>query len=83
MSQELLRIVDGLARDKNINREVVLEDLEAAMLSAIRKQNVTTEDITVHIDRQNGNISATVDGEAMSHAVVMNGSIQVSGRVAG
>jgi len=66
MSQELLRIVDGLARDKNIDREVVLEDLEAAMLSAIRKQNATTEDVTVHIDRQNGNISATVDGEAMS-----------------
>ena len=66
MNQELLRIVDGLARDKNIDREVVLEDLEAAMLSAIRKQNVTTEDITVHIDRKTGDIAATVDGKVMS-----------------
>jgi transcription termination/antitermination protein NusA len=66
MNQELLRIVDGLARDKNIDRETVLEDLEAAMLSAIRKNNTTTEDISVHIDRQTGDIVATVDGHEMS-----------------
>ena len=66
MNQELLRIVDGLARDKNIDRETVLEDLEAAMLSAIRKANVHTDDVFVHIDRQTGDIKATVDGEEMS-----------------
>ena len=54
MNQELFRIVDGLARDKNIDRETVLEDLEAAILSAIRKKNPTTEDVTVRIDRQTG-----------------------------
>jgi N utilization substance protein A len=66
MNQELLRIVDGLARDKNIDREVVLEDLEDAMLSAMRKQNIGTEDVTVHIDRQSGDISASVDGKVMN-----------------
>jgi len=65
MNQELLRIVDGLARDKNIDRETVLEDLEAAMLSAIRKANTETEDITVGISRQTGDIIATVDGAPM------------------
>ena len=66
MNQELLRIVDGLARDKNIDRDTVLEDLEAAMFSAIRKANSTTEDIQVRIDRQTGDITATVDGQPMS-----------------
>jgi len=66
MNQELLRIVDGLARDKNIDREVVLEDLEDAMLSAMRKQNIGTENVTVHIDRQSGDISASVDGKVMN-----------------
>ncbi len=66
MNQELLRIVDGLARDKNIDRETVLEDLEAAMLSAIRKANAATEDITVRIDRETGDITAMVDGQPMS-----------------
>ncbi len=66
MNQELLRIVEGLARDKNIDAETVFEDLEAAMFSAIRKANPDQEDITVRIDRENGEITATVSGEPMS-----------------
>ena len=66
MSQELLRLVDGLARDKNIDREVVLDDLEAATLSAIRKANPGTDDIAVTINRDTGDITATVDGQEMS-----------------
>jgi len=66
MNQELLRIVDGLARDKNIDKETVFEDLEAAMLSAIRKANTSAEDVSVKISRETGEISATVSGAAMS-----------------
>ena len=64
-SPELLRIVDGIARDKNIDKETVFEDLEAAMLTALRKAH-NTEDITVHIDRVTGGIAAAVDGKEMS-----------------
>jgi N utilization substance protein A len=66
MNQELLRIVDGIARDKNIDKETVFEDLEAAMFTAIRKANTHTEDIVCRIDRQSGQITASVDGEALS-----------------
>jgi len=66
MNQELLRIVDGIARDKNIDRRTVLEDLEAAMLSAIRKANPDTEDVGVRIDPETGEIFASVDGQEMS-----------------
>ena len=37
-NQELLRIVDGIARDKNIDRELVYSDIEQAIASALRKQ---------------------------------------------
>ena len=63
MNQELLRIVDGLARDKNIDKETVFEDLEAAMLSAIRKAQTGTDDIQVHMDRSTGDITVMVDGQ--------------------
>ena len=63
MNQELLRIVDGLARDKNIDKETVFEDLEAAMLSAIRKAHSGTDDIDVRMDRSTGDITVMVDGE--------------------
>ncbi len=66
MNQELLRIVEGIARDKNIDKETVFDDLEAAMLSAIRKANAHTEDVTVEINRETGEISAAVDGESLS-----------------
>jgi len=66
MNQDLLRLVDGLARDKNIDRETVFEDLEAAMISAIRKANAHTEDISVTLNRETGEIRAMVEGKEMS-----------------
>ncbi len=66
MNQELLRIVDGIARDKNIDAETVFEDLEAAMYSALRKAHPTTEDIVVQLDRETGEITAQVEGEPIS-----------------
>jgi len=66
MNQEILRIVDSLARDKNIDKKTVFEDLEAAMRSAIRKANANTEDVTVHMDRETGVITATVEGRELS-----------------
>ncbi len=62
MSQEIARIVDNIARDKNIDRESIFADLEEAMVSAIRKQFGEPEsEITVHIDRATGEITAFKD----------------------
>jgi len=62
MSQDLLRIIDGICREKNIEREGFIADLEAAMVSAIKKAR-ETEEATVHFDPLSGRISATVDGQ--------------------
>lgn len=62
MNQELLRIVENIARDKNIDKELIFIDLEEAMVSAARKHFGQPEsDIEVHIDRQTGQISAFKD----------------------
>ena len=62
MSQELLRIVDNIARDKNIDKESIFVDLEEAMVSAARKHFGDIEsDIVVSIDRSTGRISAFKD----------------------
>lgn len=68
MNPEMIRIVDGLARDKNIDKDLVLGDLEAAMESAIRKKFGQDEEVTVAIDRITGAIEATVNGEPVSMA---------------
>lgn len=66
MSAELIRIVDGLARDKNIDKDLVLEDLETAMETAVRKKYGADEEVEVKIDRLNGDITAVLNGEPIS-----------------
>ena len=69
---ELLRIVDGIARDKNIDRDQIYTDIEQAIASGLRKQfNVEdTAEFAVTLDRQTGDISATRLGEALPLSVV-------------
>ncbi len=64
MNAELVRIVDNIARDKNIDRESIFLDLEEAMVSAARKHFGEPEsDIVVRIDRNTGEFSAFKDDE--------------------
>ena len=61
-ANELLRIVDAIHRDKNVDKEVVFTAIEAALVSAAKKQYGEEEDIIVHIDRKDGSISGTHNG---------------------
>jgi len=62
MNQELLRIIENVARDKNIDKESIFTDLEESMVSAIRKHFGTPEsEITVQIDRATGQVAAFMD----------------------
>src|SRR5438445_3666779 len=64
-NQELLRIVDGIARDKNIERDQIYTDIEQAIASALRKQFNTedTAEFGVQLDRQSGDINVNRNGE--------------------
>jgi len=63
MNQELLRVVENIARDKNIDKESIFVDLEEAMVSAARKHfGELDSDIVVNIDRTTGQIAAFKDG---------------------
>src|SRR5204863_9604730 len=60
MNQDLIRIVDGIARDKNIERDQIYTDIEQSIASALRKQ-FNTEDTTefkVTLERGTGDIRA-------------------------
>ena len=62
MNTDLIRFVDSISRDKNIDRESVFTDLEAAMISAAKKAYDDVEDVAVSIDRMTGDIRAAVEG---------------------
>ncbi|MDH7599852.1 MAG: transcription termination factor NusA [Sedimentisphaerales bacterium] len=64
MNQELLRIVENIAKDKNIDKESVFRDLEDAMVSAVRKHfGDHDSQIVVRIDRKTGQIHVTRNGQ--------------------
>ena len=54
MSREVLLLVDALAREKSVGREVVFGALESALASATKKQFKDEVDIRVSIDRLSG-----------------------------
>ena len=65
MNAELVRIVDSIARDKNIEKDLVFADLEQAMVSAVRKAYGQTDEVSVQIDRLSGEITADRNGEPL------------------
>ena len=54
MSREVLLLVDALAREKNVDRDVVYGSLEHALAQAAKKRFEGEVDIRVAIDRETG-----------------------------
>jgi N utilization substance protein A len=65
---ELLRIVDAIHHDTNIAKEIVFEGIEAALVSAAKKHYGEDADIVVEIDRSNGSIRGSRNGEPLDPA---------------
>jgi len=54
MSRELLLLVDALAREKNVDKDIVFTALEMALAQATKKRINDEADVRVEIDRETG-----------------------------
>ncbi|MFM8292337.1 MAG: NusA N-terminal domain-containing protein, partial [Planctomycetia bacterium] len=72
--EEILRIVDAIHRDKNIDKEVVFQAIEAALVTALARQYGEESQIVIAIDRENGQLSGVRDGQTIDTA-------ELSGRI--
>ncbi|THF67127.1 transcription termination/antitermination protein NusA [Pseudothauera nasutitermitis] len=54
MSREILLLVDALAREKNVAKDIVFAALESALASATKKRIHDDADVRVTIDRESG-----------------------------
>lgn len=59
---EVLRIVDAIHRDKKIDKEIVFQAIESALVSATRKYHSEDAVVEIQIDRKDGSISGHIDG---------------------
>jgi N utilization substance protein A len=57
MTKELCQVIDQISREKGISREVLIEALESALLSAMRKKYGGRDNINLVMDRQKCSIN--------------------------
>ena len=62
---EVLRIVDAIHRDKKIDKDIVFQAIESALVSATRKYHSEDAVVEIQIDRVDGSISGNIDGVPM------------------
>ena len=70
MNSELLRLIDSISRERNVDKELLLEDLEQAMVSAARKHYEASEleEFVCQVDRQSGQIRVWRENELIDLA---------------
>ena len=72
MSKEMLLLVDALAREKNVAKDIVFAALESALASATKKKTNEEADVRVAIDQETGEFDSfrrwqVVPDEAVEH----------------
>jgi transcription termination/antitermination protein NusA len=74
MNTDLMRIIDAISRDKNIDRDTLVADIEMAMVAGLRKNYGEEANVEVKLDLLTGKFKATVEANPVD--------VQVLGRIA-
>jgi len=73
---EMLQVADAVAREKNIDREVVIEAMEEAIQKAGRSKYGQDHDIRAQIDRKSGDINLKRYREVIANDAELEDEIQ-------
>ncbi|MDQ5960078.1 MAG: transcription termination/antitermination protein NusA, partial [Pseudomonadota bacterium] len=77
MSREILLLVDALAREKNVSKDIVFGALELALASATKKRIHDEADVRIAIDRETGEFESFRRWEVMADDDFENEHVQV------
>ena len=58
--KEILRLVDSIHKNKAIDAEVIFQAVESALQSAAKKHFGPSDEVSIHIDRDTGEVEALV-----------------------
>lgn len=76
MSKEMLNALDALETEKGIAKEIVIEALEAALVSAYKRNYSQAQNVEVEFDMKKGNIHVYAVKEVVE--VVFDSRLEVS-----
>jgi len=77
MSREILLLVDALAHEKNVSKEVIFTALEFALASATKKKHHDDADIRVQIDRETGEYATFRRWQYVEYDLLENSAYQI------
>jgi len=66
VSEELLRLIDSIHRDKGVDKETLFSAIEEALAAAAKKRFKIEGDMLVKVDRLTGNITASEEDKPLS-----------------
>jgi transcription termination/antitermination protein NusA len=66
---DILEAIGQIARDKNVNREMVVETIKSGLLSAAKKRFGNAENILVNIDLNTGTISMSAEWDVVKEVL--------------
>jgi len=78
MSREILLLVDALAHEKNVDRNVIFTALELALASATQKKYDAGVDIRVEIDKENGEYQSFQCWTIISEELIENPHAEIA-----
>ncbi|MFD2728287.1 transcription termination factor NusA [Enterococcus camelliae] len=76
MSKEMLNALDALEAEKGISKDIVIDALEAALISAYKRHYGQAQNVEVEFDRKKGNIHVYAVKEVTEE--VMDSQLEVS-----
>ncbi len=77
MSREILLLVDALAHEKNVTKEVIFTALELALASATKKKHHDDADVHVAIDRETGEYATFRRWQYVDYDLLENSAYQI------
>ena len=77
MSREILLLVDALAHEKNVSKEVIFTALELALASATKKKHHDDADVRVAINRETGEYETFRRWQYVEYDLLENSAYQI------
>jgi N utilization substance protein A len=77
MSREILLLVDALAHEKNVDKDVIFTALELALASATKKKHHDDADVRVEIDRETGDYRTFRRWQYVEYDLLENSAYQI------
>ncbi|MDP2152140.1 MAG: transcription termination factor NusA [Methylotenera sp.] len=77
MSREILLLVDALAHEKNVDKDVIFTALELALASATKKKHHDDADVRVAIDRESGEYQTFRRWQYVDYDLLENSAYQI------